>query len=102
MAGTQVDDSYERRTGLNGSAPEGEVVRDDDAALFRRSSEDLRVCAADHLFFGNTHNVAAPRAKACDDLWCDVLVGEQRKREGVHAVMLSSHVCSPLIACAAY
>lgn len=68
----------------------------DDAALADRPFENVYVRSANQsLFFGCAH-VAAARSKAADDIGSDVLVGQSRVFERLHAVIFSSQVCSPL------
>ncbi len=54
------------------------------------------------MFLGSCADVAAAYSETGDDIWADILVGEQGALERLHAVILNSQVCSPLSASAAY
>ena len=97
-----VNDAHEGGAGADGVAPEGQVVRDDDPVLTRGVFEELRIASTEQMFVAGTADVAAADSQPLDDGRNDVFVCEEGEIERLHAVILSSHVCSPLSASAAY
>ena len=77
-------------------------MRDDDTALSSGTFEHLDVWPANQLFVPYGSKVETSRLQASDDVRSDVLVCQEREVERRHAVMLSSQVCSPFNASAAY
>lgn len=101
MARAQVYDSNKRGASTCGPA-EAKVVRDDNASLARRTFENLSIWPTDQTLFRSSAQVAPARSKAFNDVWTDVLICQEGKVERLHAVILSSQVCSPLSTSAAY
>ena len=64
--------------------------------------EDLCVRPTRESFLERRANIGPSGSQAIDHLWTDVLVGEERKLERLHAVIFNSQFCSVLSACAAY
>ena len=77
-------------------------MRDDDASLTRCTFENLNIRSTNQTFFRDRAQIAAARSEAFNDVWSDVLVCEEGEVERLHAVILSSQVCSPLSTSAAY
>jgi hypothetical protein len=76
-------------------------MRGDDATLTRGAFETLRVRPAEQSFLRGRAQIAAARSKTLNNVRSDVLVGKEGEIERLHAVILSSHVCSPFITSAA-
>ena len=74
----------------------------DDATLIGRAFEKFTIRSTNQSFVPGGSQVTAAHPKACDDVRSDVLVRKEGKVERLHAVMLSSQVCSPLSTSAAY
>lgn len=101
MTGPQVDDADEGGAGADGGPSESEIVGDHDAALVGRAIEDVNVWSPDQLLVPGGSNIAAALLQTGDHLGTDVLVGQERETQGLHAGMLRSQVRSPLSASAA-
>ena len=88
----------ERRASRDGCVPESEVVRDNDAASLHGAVEDVFVRRANEAFVSHCLHVTSAISQASDNVRADVLIGEKRELERLHAVILSSQVCSPFSA----
>lgn len=98
----QVDHPDKGGSGTECGTGEGQVMRDDDTALSSRTFEYLDIWPANQLFLADGSKVETSCPQASDDVRSDVLVCQEREVERRHAVMLSSQVCSPFSASAAY
>jgi hypothetical protein len=77
-------------------------VGEDDAPLRGGAFEYFDVRPANQLFVPRRSKVETSCSKTSDDVGGDVFVCQQREVERRHAVILSSQVCSPFSASAAY
>ncbi len=102
MSRTDVNDADERGAGADCVAPEGQVVRDDDPVLTCGVFEEVCIGPTEQMFIAGAADITAADSQPVDDVRNDVFVCEEREIERLHAVILSSHVCSPLSASAAY
>lgn len=62
----------------------------------------LHCAPTEQMFVAGATDITAADSEPLDDVRNDVLVCEEGEIERLHAVILSSHVCSPLSASAAY
>jgi hypothetical protein len=93
--GPDVKDAHERGAGADGVAPEGQVVGHDDPVLARRVFEEVCIAPPEQMFITGALDITAADSQPLDDGRNDVFVCEEGEIEGLHAVILSSHVCSP-------
>jgi hypothetical protein len=77
-------------------------VRDDDPALTCGVFEEVCIGPTEQMFIAGAADITAADSEPLDDVRNDVFVCEEGEIERLHAVILSSHVCSPLSASAAY
>lgn len=77
-------------------------MRDDNPVLTCGVFEEVCIATTEQMFIAGAADITAADSQPLDDVRNDVLVCEKREIERLHAVILSSHVCSPLSTSAAY
>jgi hypothetical protein len=102
MARPQIHDTNEWLTCLDGERPEISIVCEYDSALSFCIADDIDVISTEETFVPHTPNVFSLPNQHRQDLWVDVLVGEQGKIERLHAGTFTSHTTSFLSDRAAY
>jgi hypothetical protein len=75
---------------------------DDHTSLVCCAFENIDIGPANQPFLPGRPQITTACAESVDDVRSDVLVWKQGKVERLHAVILSSQVCSPLSTSAAY
>ena len=102
MSWTKVDNANEGGASGDRCVAEREVVGHNDSALLNGQRNHVLVRRSGEPLIDDRPNVAAAFLETRYDARADVLVSQDGERERLHAVILSSQVCSPLSARAAY
>ncbi len=101
MSGPKIDNADKRRTDGDRGPSESTIVCHYDSPLQLCAREDRRIRLPYQRLLSRCTDVAAARSKADDNVRPDVLVGEKRKPQRIHADVLISQTRSPFITSAA-